>query len=200
MLNVSRAAMAVAIGLSFLSAVPAAAQDVSAPANQGGTSPDGSRAFGIEPYFGVLGSHHSFDQNSSSFGSSPINGKMDAWEIGGIVGLNVPLGPVFVGVEGNASKGFGDIDWEYGARGRAGFRAGESGMVFLSAGYQWVNGKTDRGFSKQSDWIYGAGIEVGPKDIGLAGITGESGVRLRLQAETYNFESIKPSVGVVFHF
>src|SRR3546814_10252975 len=38
-------------------------------------------------------------------------------------------------------------------------------------------------------WIYGVGVEVGPKDIGLAGLTGNSGVRLRLQAETYDFDS-----------
>src|SRR3546814_12645601 len=72
--------------------------------------------------------------------------------------------------EGNATKGFGDIDWEYGVRGRAGVRAGDSGMIFASAGYQWVNGR--RAYSDHKDWIYGVGVEVGPKDIGLGGLTG----------------------------
>ena len=159
-------------------------------------APDGTPAFGIEPYAGVLGGYHSFDRNSE-FGS-PRGGEMNGALVSGIAGVNVPLGPVFAGIEGNATKGFGDIDWEYGARGRIGARAGDSGMIFASAGYQWVNGA--RGYSDQKDWIYGIGVEAGPSDIGLGGITGNSGIRLRLQAETYDFDSIRPMAGVVFHF
>lgn len=172
-----------AIGLSTV----ASAQD---------TAPDGTPAFGIEPYVGVLGGYHSFDRNSE-FGS-PRGGQMNGALLSGIAGVNIPLGPIFFGAEGNATKGFGDIDWEYGARGRIGARAGDSGMIFASAGYQWVNGR--RAYSDQKDWIYGLGVEVGPKDIGLGGITGNSGIRLRLQAETYDFNSIRPMGGVVFHF
>jgi outer membrane immunogenic protein len=176
----------------------AAAVAISIPAAAAaqGTAPDGTEAFGIEPYVGVLGGYHDFD-DSSEFGN-PRPGSMNGALISGIAGVNVPLGPVFVGAEGNATKGFSDIDWEYGVRGRIGARAGESGMVFASAGYQWVNGK--RGYTDQKDWIYGVGVEVGPKDIGLGGITGNSGIRIRLQAETYDFDSIRPMGGVVFHF
>src|SRR3546814_645025 len=92
----------------------------------------------------------------------------------GVVGNNGPVGPAFVGGEGNGTKGFGDIDCEYGVRGRAGVRAGDGGMIFASAGYQWVNGR--RAYSDHKDWIYGVGVEVGPKDIGLGGLTGKSGV------------------------
>ncbi|WP_114953220.1 opacity protein [Sphingosinicella terrae] len=169
---------------------PAAAEP--APA-----APDGTPAFGIEPYVGVLGGYHSFDRDSE-FGTVPGRGRMGGWLVSGIAGVNVPLGPVFVGAEGNATKGFDDISWEYGVRGRAGVRAGDSGMVFASAGHQWVNGR--RGFSDQKDWIYGIGVEVGPSDIGLGGITGNSGVRIRLQAETYDFDSLRPMAGLVFHF
>ncbi|WP_070151916.1 opacity protein [Sphingobium phenoxybenzoativorans] len=177
------------IAAAFAAALPTAAlsQD---------TAPDGTPAFGIEPYVGVLGGYHTFDKDSE-FGS-PRGGRMNGGLVSGVAGVNIPLGPVFVGAEGNASKGFGDIDWEYGVRGRVGARAGDSGMVFASAGYQWVNGK--RGYSDQKDWIYGVGVEVGPKDIGLSGITGNSGVRVRLQAETYDFDSIRPMAGVIFHF
>lgn len=161
------------------------------------TAPDGSDAFGIEPYVGVLGGYHSFDRNSE-FGLNADGSRMSGALISGIAGVNVPLGPVVVGVEGNATKGFSDIDWEYGVRGRLGARAGESGMIFVSGGYQWVEGK--RGFADNKDWIYGMGVEVGPQDIGLGGVTGNSGVRLRLQAETYDFDSIRPMAGVVFHF
>ncbi|MDO6416405.1 opacity protein [Sphingomonas sp. BIUV-7] len=161
------------------------------------TAPDGSKAFGIEPYVGVLGGYHSFDRDSE-FGSAPGRVKMNGALISGIAGVNVPLGAFFVGAEGNATKGFSDIDWEYGAKGRAGFRAGQSGLLYVSAGYQWVNGR--HGFSDQKDWVYGGGIEVGPKDIGLGGISLPAGARLRLQIDTYDFDSIRPMAGVVFHF
>jgi outer membrane immunogenic protein len=178
----------------FIAAAFAAALPTAALAQD--TAPDGTPAFGIEPYVGVLGGYQTFDKDSE-FGS-PRGGRMNGGLVSGVAGVNIPLGPVFVGAEGNASKGFGDIDWEYGVRGRVGARAGDSGMVFASAGYQWVNGK--RGYSYQKDWIYGVGVEVGPKDIGLGGITGNSGVRVRLQAETYDFDSIRPMAGVIFHF
>jgi outer membrane immunogenic protein len=178
-----------------LAAALAAGCSVAASAQE--TSPDGSRAFGIEPYVGVLGGYHSFDR-SSEFGTNGRYGQMDGALISGIAGVNVPLGPVFVGVEGNATKGFKDIDWEYGVKGRAGFRAGESGLLFVSAGYQWVNGR--RGFADKKDIVYGGGVEVGPRDIGLGGILGEAGPRIRLQVDTYDFDSIRPMAGVVFHF
>jgi opacity protein-like surface antigen len=177
---------------AFAQDVPASEQASAAP-----TAPDGTPAFGIEPYIGVLGGYHSFDKQSE-FGISPTGSRMGGALISGVAGVNIPLGPAFVGVEGNATKGFSDIDWEYGVKGRIGGRAGESGLIYASAGYQWVNGK--RGFPDQKDWIYGLGVEVGPKDIGLGGITGNSGVRLRLQMDTYDFDSLRPMAGVIFHF
>jgi outer membrane immunogenic protein len=161
------------------------------------TAPDGTQAFGVEPYVGILGGYHTFDRGTE-FGSVPGETIMNGAIISGVAGVNVPLGPVFVGVEGNATKGFSDIDWEYGVKGRFGARAGESGMIFASAGYQWVNGKG--GWPDRKDWMYGLGVEVGPKDIGLGGVTGNSGIRLRFQTETYDFDSFRPTAGVIFHF
>lgn len=162
------------------------------------SSPDGSEpAVSFEPYVGVLGGYHNFDRRSE-FGTVGSRGKMDGALVEGIAGINMPFGPIFVGVEGNAAKGFKDIDWEYGVKGRVGVRAGQSGLIFASAGYQWVNGR--RGFSDQKDWTYGVGVEVGPKEIGLGGILGEAGPRLRLQADTYDFDSIRPMAGLVFAF
>jgi len=115
----------------------------------------------------------------------------------GFAGVNVPLGMFVVGAEGNVAKGFSDIDWEYGVTGHLGLRIGESGMVFGRAGYQWVN--TEIGDDRNE--LYGFGVEVGPKDIGLGGITGQSGVRLRLAVDTFDvFQSIRPTAAVVFHF
>lgn len=173
------------------------AAGVPAVASAQEAAPDGTPAFGIEPYVGVLGGFHDFDR-ASEFGSQVGDTGPKGAVISGIAGLNVPLGPIFVGVEGNATKGFKDIDWEYGVKGRAGVRAGDSGLVYASAGYQWVEGR--RGYSDQKDWMYGLGVEVGPSDIGLGGLTGNSGVRIRLQADTYDFDSIRPMAGLVFHF
>ncbi len=156
-------------------------------------------AAGVEPYVGVVGGYHSFDRDSE-FGVSPTHGAMRGALAGGVAGVNVPIGSVFVGAEGNVAKGFQDIDWEYGAKGRVGLRAGDGGLLFVSGGYQWVNGKSARGFSDQKDWTYGLGVEVGPGGLAGSGGSGSGGLRFRLQADTYNFDSIRPSAGVVFAF
>lgn len=176
--------------VAFAFAAPAVAQDA---------APDGSSAFGFEPYIGVLGGVHAFD-GSSDFGGGNIGDRLYGPLVSGIAGFNIPLGPLFAGVEGNVAKGFTSIDWEYGVAGRLGFRAGETGLIYASAGYQWVNGKASRGFDDRHDMMYGIGVEVGPREIGLGGVTGESGVRLRLQVDTYNFDSIRPMAGLVLHF
>lgn len=169
------------------------------------TAPDGSEAFGFEPYVAVTGGYFSFDRDTSSLGiPNRLNGQArEGAIVEGALGANIPLGPLFVGVEGNVAKGVeGEIDWQYGVSGRAGFRAGESGLVYVRAGYQWVN-FTDRAVTGDRDYgheVYGLGVEVGPRDIGLGGITGESGARIRFELQTDDFESIRPSAGVVFHF
>lgn len=216
------AVAAVAAALPF--AVPAFAQDsgttgagmatttadssgtMSTTAAQGDTprAPDGTRAFGIEPYVGVLGGWERFDRQSNAGIPVQPNGyRLDGAMVQGVAGVNVPLGPVFVGAEGNVAKGVsGDIDWEYGAAGRFGLRAGESGLIYGKVGYQWVNfdkvPNTDRDYHAMT---YGVGVEVGPKDIGLGGITGNSGVRLRLEMNTFNdAKSFRPMAGVIAHF
>lgn len=178
----------------LLLAAIAAASLVPAVANAQDAAPDGTPAFGIEPYVGIVGGYHDFDDSKGDFVKR--DGPTGAL-VGGVAGVNVPLGTFFVGVEGNAAKGFDDIDWEYGVAGRAGVRVGDSGMIYGKAGYQWVN--LD-GPGNRSNEIYGAGVEVGPKDIGLGGLTGNSGIRLRLEANTVDFNSIQPMAGVIMHF
>lgn len=189
----------------------ATATTTTAPANAADDAatpraPDGSRAFGIEPYVGVMGGYEQFDDSHPVAGipRAPGGRDFDGGLVQGVAGINVPLGPVFVGVEGNAAKGVsGDIDWEYGVAGRLGFRIGESGLIYGKAGYQWVNfdalGKDSRDFH---DITAGLGIEVGPRDIGLGGVTGKSGVRFRLELNSFgkSFNSFQPMAGVVFHF
>ena len=187
-------------------AVPAFAQDTTDTTYETApTAPDGTRAFGIEPYVGVMGTWQSFDNERNKAGIPQLaNGeRLKGWEVTGVAGVNVPLGPVFVGAEGNVAKGVsGDIDWEYGAAGRFGFRAGDSGMIYGKVGYQWVN--FDRFGKNSPDYdgmTYGIGFEVGPKDIGLGGVTGNSGVRLRGEMSTFGTaHSLRPSLGIVTHF
>ena len=188
--------MTIALAASALVAAPAFAQD---------TAPDGTPAYGIKPYVGVMGGWEEFDRNAGhGIPATPIRqDKLNGGLVQGVVGVNVPLGPVFVGAEGNVAKGFkGDIDWEYGVAGRFGFRAGDSGLFYGKVGYQWVNfdkfGDNSRDFHAVS---YGVGAEVGPKDIGLRGITGNAGVRLRLEVSTFgDADSFRPMAGVIAHF
>jgi opacity protein-like surface antigen len=145
-----------------------------------------------------MGGYHLFDRKPGLTGFN--DQRYDGAVIEGVLGANLPLGPVFVGVEGHGAKGFGDIDWEYGVRGRAGFRAGESGMIYGTVGHTWFEARGNRGFTDRKDWVYGLGVEVGPRDIGLGGLTGQSGARIRLSVETFDGKSIRPMGGLIFHF
>lgn len=166
-------------------------------------APDGSPAFGIEPYFGIMGGYERFDSEANGAGIPRVGRDLDGGIVQGVIGVNIPLGPVFVGAEANGAKGVkGDIDWEYGAAGRFGVRAGDSGMVYGKVGYQWVKLHAPANPNRHyNDITYGVGVEVGPRDIGLGGITGSSGIRLRLEANTFgDFNSIRPMAGVIAHF
>lgn len=208
----------VAAAASAFAAAPAVAQDATssaaAPATSDTTvdaaaqsstptaSDSGSRRFhGVEPYVAVLGGWEQFDNEPSRAGipQSPnrhdrLNGSL----VQGIVGFNVPIGPLFVGAEGNATKGVsGDIDWEYGAAGRFGVRAGDNGLFYGKVGYQWVN------FARFGDnspdyhaMTYGVGFEVGPKSTSKYG-----GVRFRGEVNTFgNAHSFRPMAGLVKTF
>ena len=179
----------------------------------GATAPDGSRFFGFVPYVGVMGGWEFFDNHGPYRAGIPVlrtptgavntHSHLKGGLVEGVVGANLPIGPVFVGIEGQASKGFsGDIDWEYGGSGRFGFRAGDSGLFYGKVGYKWVN--FDRLVDTNRDYHgmeYGIGVEAGPKDIGLGGITNRAGLRLRAEVSTFgNFHSWRPMGGIIAHF
>ena len=196
-----------------LAATPALAQDAGAPAPSSTpardagvpAAPDGTAAFGIEPYVAIMGGYEDFDSDNRGVLTTNCNGRSgcpDGGFVEGILGVNIPVGPVFIGAEGSIAKGFKGIDYEYAAWGRAGFRAGDTGLIYGKVGYQWVH--TNENGRKLSDReiSYGLGVEVGPKSIGLGGLTPGSlaGARLRLDLSTLNFKNIRPAAGVVFHF
>lgn len=177
--------LTIAAAFAALAAAPALAQN----------APDGSKATGIEPYAAVMGTYDRYDSEPNRAGIPVTNRELRGGVVDGIVGVNLPVGPVFVGVEGTVGKGFsGDIDWTYGAAGRFGFRAGDSGLIYGKVGYRWVNfdrfGPNSRDYH---DVVYGGGFEVGPKML--------NGLRLRGEVETFgSTHSIRPSLGVVAHF
>jgi outer membrane immunogenic protein len=187
------------LGIALAAASFAAAGSASAQ-----TTPDGSRPFGIDPYVGVMGGYESFDRAPGHGIPARLPGqdRLDGGLVEGVVGVNVPLGSFFIGAEGDVAKGFvGDVDWKYGVAGRAGFRAGETALVYGKVGHEWVN--FDRFGNDSPDFgatAYGIGAEVGPKFVGLDGLVKKEGVRVRLEVNTYDFDSVRPMIGLVGHF
>jgi outer membrane immunogenic protein len=181
--------LTLAAALAVGTAIPAMAQDT------GSTSR-------IEPYVGVLGGFHDFDNDQ--YNGSPPSGYR-GWLVEGVAGVNYDLGPVFVGAEGSLAKGVKkDIDWEYGAAGRLGVKAGKDSIFFAKVGYQWTkfgdNARppvsTDRHFDGTT---YGFGTEVSMADLG--GTADRSNIRLRAQVDTRgDFHSFRPMVGIVGKF
>lgn len=172
-------------------AAPALAQD------DGGTP--SSR---LEPYVAVLGGIHDFDNDQ--YKGSPPSGYR-GWLVEGVAGVNYNLGRFVVGAEGSAAKGVSkDIDWEYGAAGRVGFRAGKDSMFFAKVGYQWTQFNNDArppvNTNVAYDGItYGGGIEVSLADLGST--ADRSNIRFRAQVDTRgDFHSYRPMAGVVFKF
>ena len=198
--------------LAATAAVPALAQDASADTTYATTTaapaeaaPDGTKAFGFEPYVAVRGGWESFDSepNPAGIAGGTRADKLNGSLVEGLVGFNVPLNAFFIGAEGNVAKGIsGDIDWQYGAAGRFGLRAGESGLIYGKVGYNWVNFAKRADTSRDyNDVTYGIGFEVGPKEIGLGGVTGNSGFRLRGEVSSFGWmHSFRPTLGIVTHF
>jgi outer membrane immunogenic protein len=147
----------------------------------------------IEPYIGVTGVYDSFDAKVNEAGIPPFG--PEGWLVEGVAGINMPVGDMFfVGVEGNVAKGVsGDIDWEYGAAGRAGLRMNDTGMIYGKVGYNWIEFDDPIGGGQTYDGVvWGGGVEVAP---------GAGNLRLRAEFTTMNnIDSIRPTVGVVMGF
>ena len=148
----------------------------------------------IEPYVGVTGVYDSFDAKENGSGIPEFG--PDGWLVEAVAGVNVPVGDMFfVGVEGNVAKGVdGDMDWQYGAAGRAGLRLNDTGLLYGKVGYNWIElDSAPLGVDRSYDGVvWGGGFEIAP---------GPSNVRLRGEFTTMNnIDSIRPSLGVVVGF
>ncbi len=185
---------ALALALSAASTAPALAQD-----NAGSTG--SSRR--LEPYVGVLTGVHDFDNDQ--YNGSPPSGYR-GWIVEGVAGVNYNLGnKFFIGAEGSLAKGLEkDIDWEYGAAGRFGIKAGKDSIFFGKVGYQWTEftGSTNPPIqgSRVFDGVtYGFGTEVSLADLGST--ADRSNIRLRAQVDTRgDFHSFRPMAGIVAKF
>lgn len=170
-----------------LAAAPALAQDDGLPTTNG-----------VEPYVGVLGGLHDFDDEQYK-GAPPLGGSGGFVE--GVVGVNLNFGRFFVGAEGSGAKGFtGDLDWEYGAAGRFGVRAGKDSLFFGKVGYQWTEFALPANGDRAYDGItFGFGMELSAADMGMFSDT--SPIRLRAGVDTRgDFHSFRPSAGLVLKF
>jgi outer membrane immunogenic protein len=184
--------------LPLTSLVVALAAALSAPA----MAQDGSSRSGLEPYVGVMGGIHDFDNDQ--YNGSPPSGYR-GWVVEGVAGANYKMGKFFVGAEGSLAKGVEkDIDWEYGAAGRFGIQAGKDSLIFGKVGYQWTQFadsarplvNTGRHYDGTT---YGFGVELSAADMG--GTAESSNIRLRGQVDTRgDFHSFRPMVGVVAKF
>lgn len=172
-------ALALTTGLS----APALAQD------------SGSR---IEPYVGVMGGLHDFDNNDNFKDAPPYRGSGGLVE--GVAGVNYNMGRFFIGAEGQVAKGVeGDLDWEYGGSGRFGFKAGKDSIFFGKVGYLFSTFSHPANPGTYEGMLYGAGAEVSLADLGGSAET--SNIRLRFQGETRGqFRSFRPMMGIVAKF
>src|SRR3546814_19436244 len=101
-----------------------------------------------------------------------------------------PYPTLFRSVEGSVAKGFtGDIDWEYGAAGRFGVRAGDTGLFYGKVGYRWVN--FDALGPNSGDYggmVYGVGTELAPAGKKM------NDVRVRIEVDDYGDAQDRKSV------
>src|SRR3546814_9831463 len=78
------------------------------------------------------------------------------------------------------SSDLGDIDWEYGAAGRFGVRAGDTGLFYGKVGYRWVNfDALGPNSGDYGEMVYGVGTEFAPAGKKM------NDVRVRLEVDTY---------------
>tara|TARA_R110000782_G_scaffold182437_1_gene272610 strand:+ start:14960 stop:15517 length:558 start_codon:yes stop_codon:yes gene_type:complete len=155
----------------------------------------------IEPYVAVMGGYNDFDDPQTENLPDGIPGDYSGTMVEGIAGVNYNVGRLVLGVEGNVAKGIeGDIDWEYGAAGRAGVKLGKDSMFFGKVGYEWTNFAALGPDSKDYDGMtYGMGVELSAADMGMS--ANRSNLRFRGQVDTRgNFHSLRPMAGIVLKY
>ena len=137
----------------------------------------------VRPYVGIVGGSESYDHDGP-------HGDL----VGVIAGVDQDIGEsaVFIGVEGNAMKGFGDVDAEYGVAGTIGTRAyvGGAWKLFAKAGVQRVDFDRSGG---ETRFLTGVGADYAP-------FSHRPGLAFRFGADTFEFETTRLTAGMVLRF
>lgn len=155
-------------------------------------------------YAGVQGGYHSVGDNG-------LGDDVAGILYGGYIGVNTRLrGNWIVGGEGNFNAASSDLDSDFGFSAHAGYAFSEGSMVFVRAGYQWVNfdlvniseealGRPltdaeiailDDADDTEGGFLVGAGVQIG---------LGEK-FSTRAVVDTIEFDSIRITGGVAYHF
>ena len=156
------------------------------------------------PYVGVQVGHH--DVGIPEDAAPPLTLDDSGMIYGVFAGVDFDLGNRLVaGIEGNYNLGRSAIDSEYGAAARLGLRTRTGSIVFVRAGYQWVDFDIENftgvpnlpaGLPDTADdFLVGGGL-----DIVMNGEPDESHARLRIAVDTISFDSLRGTAGINFAF
>lgn len=111
---------------------------------------------------------------------------------------------IIVGIEANLGAGTGLIEREYGVAAKLGVRAGETGQIFVRAGYQQIDFNVDGLIDTEA--LFGfplPDIDISAGDY-LVGIGGQfmvaDNISVRGVVDTIAFDTVRGTVGVAFHF
>jgi outer membrane immunogenic protein len=114
------------------------------------------------PYAGVEAGLGILKAKGTTF-AGPVSSKDESGVVSAVLGYRLPLGessPVVVGAEGNVGLYTNGGDAHYGISGIGGFRIGESALIYLRAGYGWLDG-VETGDGKGLDGlVLGGGAEM----------------------------------------
>jgi hypothetical protein len=158
------------------------------------------------PYIGVqVGIHNlGIDEDEVDTAGFDLD---DAGKVYGVYGgVDFDIGSTaIIGVEGNANLGDGPIDAEYGVAGRIGVKTGDKGVIFVRAGYQWINVSAAGLLNVDKDLIDDDDLDlddtIGDYLVGVgADVNIGPNIGVRVAMDTVSFDTVRPSVGLHFRF
>jgi opacity protein-like surface antigen len=169
-----------------------------AQAQSGGTA---------HPYIGAQVGMHNLGVDEDDFTGVPgLDIDDSALIYGAYAGVDFDIAQnAVIGVEANFNLGNGPIDNEFGAAARIGYRTDNGSVLYVRAGYQWINidpsGLTGLTITDAQFDAAGGDDTGGDYLVGVgADIVVGGNARLRVGVDTLAFDTIRPTVGVNFAF
>ena len=162
---------------------------------------------GARPYIGAQVGLHDLRLDEDDLEDDPDFDFDDSALVYGLYGgVDFDLGgSAVIGVEGNINRGNGPIDSEYGVAGRIGVRSGSGTVLFVRAGYQWVNIDASGLLGVDDDVIDDDDLDIddtiGDYIVGVgADFATGSNMGFRVAVDSISFDTLRPTVGVHFKF